>query len=99
MLEIHHVVVGTRNPTSGDPRDKGDSEEGWYTSDAGLVTMVTVDGVPLRASNGERITARITDGTTPRTVATRLVLSRWRATDAGSDFNRPLHYSRPYGGY
>jgi hypothetical protein len=100
MLEIHHVVVATRNPSGDDPLDRGDSEEGWYTVDAGLVTMVTVDGVPLRAANGERITARIVDGTAPRTVAARLVLSRWRnERDAGSDFNRPLHYSRPYGGY
>lgn len=92
MLEIHHVVVGTRNPTSGDPRDAGDSQEGWYTVEGGLLTMVTVDGVPLRNGAGERITARVTDGTAPRTIAARLVLSRWRATPAGSNFNRPISY-------
>jgi hypothetical protein len=101
--EIHHVVVGTRNPSGDDPLDKGDSEEGWYTVEDGLLTMVTVDGVALRNGAGERITARLTDGTAPRTIAARLVLSRWRnerdATEGVRDFGRPIRYSEPYGGY
>ena len=54
MLEIDHVVVGTRNQTGDDPRDRGDSEEGFYTVEGDLLTMVNVDGVPLRNAAGEK---------------------------------------------
>jgi hypothetical protein len=94
--EIHHVVVGTRNPSGDDPRDMGDSQEGWYTVSDGLLTLVNVDGVALRNGAGERLTARIADGTAPRTIAARLVLSRWRnerdATEGVPGFGRRIRY-------
>jgi hypothetical protein len=91
MPEIHEVTVITANPTG--PGDVGSCHVGHYTVDGGLLTMVTADGVPMRAANGERITAHMRAGDSARSVASRMVLSHWRATDgAASDFNRPLHY-------
>jgi hypothetical protein len=94
--EIHHVVVGTRNPNGDDPRDMGDSEEGFYTVSDGLLTMVNVDGAPLRNAAGERITARLAAGEVARNIAARLVLARWRIErDAGGGvpgFGRRLSY-------
>jgi hypothetical protein len=103
MPEIKHVIVATRNPTGDDPRDKGASEEGFYTVDAGLLTMVTVGGAPLRAANGERITARLAPEEDAKRVASRLTLSHWRTQRSRDEvvegFNRPLHQAAPYGGY
>lgn len=96
---INEITVATRRP-SGAPGDLGSCEIGFFTIDGDLLTLVEGDGVPIRTRNGERITASLTAGESARKVASRLLLARWRATDAASDFNRPLHYpSASYGGY
>jgi hypothetical protein len=51
---------------------------------------------------GNRITHRLLDGENERVIASRFVLSRWRAANGGDDmagFNAPIHYATPYGGY
>lgn len=91
---INEITVATRNP-SGAPGDLGSCEVGFFTVDDDLLTLVEGDGMPVRATNGERITAWLRAGEGARTVASRLILARWRASDAGADFNRPLHYRSP----
>jgi hypothetical protein len=88
---INEITVATRNP-SGQPGDVGSCEVGFFTVDDDLLTLVEGDGMPVRDAGGERITARLRAGEGVRTVASRLILARWRASDAASDFNRPLHY-------
>jgi hypothetical protein len=94
MMDVHQVTVITRNPTG--PGDVGSCEVGHFTVDAGLLTMVTADGVPLRAANGERITARLAPTEEPRRVAGRFTLSRWRyerdASELVPGFDSPLRY-------
>jgi hypothetical protein len=96
MPEIKHVIVTTRNPNPDDRKDVGDCQEGWFFVEGETLTLCSATGEPLRNAAGERMTARIVDGTTPRQVAARLVLSRWRSERDASDgvpgFNRPLHY-------
>jgi hypothetical protein len=96
-MDIHHVVVATRNPTGDDPRDNGDSEEGFYQVEGNFLTMVDVDGAALRNRFGERITHHLASGDNPRQVAARLVLSRWRTDRDASEgvlgFGRRLNYS------
>ncbi len=70
MLEIYQVTVITRNPSG--PGDVGSCEVGHYTVDGGLLTMVTADGAPLRATNGERITHHLVPGEDAKRVAGRL---------------------------
>lgn len=89
--KLYEVTVATRNP-SGMPGDLGSCEVGFFTLDDDLVTLVEGDGIPIRKSNGERITARVRPSENYRQVASRLVLARWRESDAASDFNRPLRY-------
>ena len=95
LPEIKHVVVITRNP-SGAEGDFGASEEGFYTVDGGLLTMTDSEGAPLRAANGERITARLAPDEDGKRVAGRLTLARWRserdASEAVPGFNRRLGY-------
>lgn len=94
--KLYEITVATRNP-SGTPGDLGSCEAGFFTLDDDLVTLVEGDGIPIRQSNGERITARVRPSENPRQVASRLLLARWRASDAASDFNRPLHQRAPRG--
>jgi hypothetical protein len=93
-MDIHQVTVITSNPTG--PGDVGSCEVGRYTVDGGLLTMVTAGGAPLRAANGERITARLAPEEDAKRVAGRLTLSHWRIQRAQGEivpgFNRPLHY-------
>lgn len=95
-MEIQQVTVITRNPIGAN--DVGSCEIGHYTVDAGLLTMVSAEGAPLRAANGERITARLTPEEDARRVAGRLTLSHWRtqrdASEAVPGFGRPLDYGR-----
>jgi hypothetical protein len=100
-MDIFQVTVITSNPTGNDR--VGSCEVGHYTVDGGLLTLVTADGAPLRAANGERITARLAPEEDAKRVASRLTLSHWRTQRAQNEivpgFNRPLHQSAPYGGY
>jgi hypothetical protein len=102
MPKIEHIVVATRNPGE-DPRDKGAAEEGFYTVEGDTLTMVTVDGTPLRSADGHRITARLAPGEDAKKIAARHTLSRWRSERAREElvpgFNSPIRYSAPYGGY
>lgn len=103
MPEIKHVVVATRNPTPGHRNDVGSAEEGYFFVSDGVLTMCDVKGSPLRDDHaGNRITHRLLDGENERVIASRFVLSRWRAANGGDDmagFNAPIHYATPYGGY
>ena len=97
MPRVHQVTVITRNPIGAG--DMGSCEVGHYTVDAGLLTMVTADGVPLRAANGERITARLAPGEDARRIAGRLRLAHWMherdSSEAVPGFGRPLSYPKP----
>lgn len=99
MPDIHQVTVITRNPSG--PGDVGSCEVGHYTVDAGLLTMVTAAGVPMRAANGERITARLAPEEDARRVAGQLTLAQWRnerdASEAVPGFGRRLRYDDPMG--
>jgi hypothetical protein len=93
--KLYEITVTTRNP-SGEPGDLGSCEVGFFTLDDDLVTLVEGDGIPIRKSDGERITARVRPSENPRQVASRLVLSHWRnqrdSGEAVPGFGRPLHY-------
>jgi hypothetical protein len=54
MPEIKSVIVITANP-SGGRDDLGSCEEGFYTLDGDVLTMVTATGQPLRGTFGERL--------------------------------------------
>jgi hypothetical protein len=101
MPEIYEVTVITANPTGNDR--VGSCEIGHYTITGDTLTMVTADGAPLRATNGERITHRLAPEEDAKRVAGRLTLSHWRNQRAQNElvpgFNRPLHEAAPYGGY
>lgn len=88
---MHEITVTTRNP-SGEPGDLGSCESGFFTVDGDLLTVVDGSGIPIRKANGERLTATVKNGESARAVASRLILARWRDTDAASAFNRPIHY-------
>jgi hypothetical protein len=67
--------------------------EAWYIVAGNMVTLTDAEGVPLRDSWGEIVKGQMTPGQiiSPRVVASRLALRRWRATrDEFSDFHRPL---------
>ena len=95
-MDIHQVTVITANPTG--PGDVGSCEVGFYTVDAGLLTMVNAEGVAVRSTNGERITARLAPEEDGRRVAGRLTLSHWRNQRDSSEtvpgFGRRLDYGR-----
>jgi hypothetical protein len=90
-MEIKHIVVTVRQP-SGDRNDRGSCEEAHYTVENGVLMLVDANGELLRGNFGELITHRMEPGESERTIASRLVLARWRASDSASDFNRPLRY-------
>ena len=94
---IEEITVATRHP-SGRPGDLGSCEVGFFTIDNDLLSLVEADGTPVRKANGDRETALLRAGESARTVASRLILAHWRATNPTSDFNRPLRYG-PLGGY
>lgn len=94
---LNEITVATRNP-SGAPGDFGSCEVGFFTVDDDLLTLVEGDGAPIRATNGERITARLQAGESAHRIASRLILARWRNQRAAGEtvpgFNRPLDYQR-----
>jgi len=51
-------------------------------------------GVTRRNAESDRIIHRLKEGETAQTVAKQLTLMHYRASDEGSDFNRPLRYDR-----
>ena len=77
----------------------GGCETGFFTIDNETLTLVEGDGSPVRSANGERITALLRAGDSARTVASRMVLARWRSerdsSEAVPGFGRPLHYPKP----
>jgi len=93
--KINEITVTTRNP-SGAPGDMGSCETGFYRVDDDLLTLVDGGGKEVRSANGERITAHLRGGDSVRTVASRLVLARWRSERDASEtvpgFNRRLSY-------
>lgn len=91
--KLYEITVATRSP-SGTPGDLGSCEVGFFTLDDDLVTLVEGDGIPVRTKSGDRITARVRPSENSRQVASRLILARWRESDAAADFNRPLQYGR-----
>jgi hypothetical protein len=93
MPDIRQVTVITSNPTGND--QVGSCEVGFYTIEAGILTMTDIHGVPLRDSNtGEKITHRLMANETPRVIAKRLTLKRHRAAngDGMAGFGRRIHY-------
>lgn len=99
---IQEITVTTRNP-SGAPGDLGSCEKAGFTIDNETLTLVEGDGTPVRKADGERIAATLRAGESARTVASRLVLARWRSERATGElvpgFGRTLHQTEPYGGY
>jgi hypothetical protein len=93
MSEIKSVVVVTAKPASRG--DLGQCEEGHYTVENGMLTIVTREGEPLRDdNNGERITVRLFPGDDEKVVAKKLTLRRYREAhrDELAGFHRPIRY-------
>jgi hypothetical protein len=91
-MKIHDVVVQTLPVTES---FGGQVEEGKYTWEDGIVTLVEHDGTPLRDRRGKVYEKKLTPEENPRTIAGRLTKQRWR--DHGGDkqsFSRPLNYKK-----
>ena len=87
MPDLKSVLFQTRAPSS--ETDPGSCEVAYYTVDAGVLTIRNADG----SKTGK--TYRLQPGDDERRVAGRLGRQAWERTPGRSDFNRPLHYSRP----
>jgi hypothetical protein len=88
MPDITPFIVVTRQPNGAG--DLGTCEQGWFTLERGIVTLVTEDGAELRDDNGRRIERKLADGENPLTIAKRMRLRVWRAArDDDNGFNRP----------
>ncbi|SEB94847.1 hypothetical protein [Bradyrhizobium erythrophlei] len=84
--EIKHCWVQTRRPDY-ERGDEGNVEPVYYSVSDGVLSMHDEKG----RSTGQQALA---DGEDPRLVAMRLRWEAWQRTNAGSDFNRPLVYSK-----
>jgi hypothetical protein len=93
MPEVHRVTVTVRRPKDSDP---GQVTFGYYTLVDGILTMTDASGMPMRRTSGEYYRAKIGPDESPQTRA-RVFTREIRAALRGSDFNRPLDYSK-FGG-
>jgi hypothetical protein len=63
--------------------------EAHFTVDGDVVTLTDAEGAPIRNSWGTIVSQRA-EGASPRVIASRLALRRWRADQGDmADFNRP----------
>lgn len=91
MTEVFSTFITIARPMcEGDP---GKIQEGHYTVADTVVTLTNADGKPIVSGRMQvGYTAKIEAGENQAQVASRLLWRHFRATKAGSDFNRPLHY-------
>jgi hypothetical protein len=62
------------------PGDRGRVCEGWFTVEAGVVTMTDPEGIPICDVEGDKIEHKLAEGENARTIASRLTLKIFNAT-------------------
>ena len=90
-MQIHRVIVEIYRPN--DEGFPGQVEEGQYTCEDGVVTLVGHDGAALTDRRGKQYTKKLRPEENPHVIAGRLLKQRFH--DRGGDkkqFNRPLVY-------
>ena len=91
-LKLHRVIAEVRRP-SGD--FLGQVEEGQYTFEDGVVTLVNHDGVPIHDRYGKPYEKKLPPLGDAHVIAGRLAKEAWHTCGGGKrDFNRPIHYPR-----
>jgi hypothetical protein len=88
-MQIHDIVVQVAKPTES---FGGQVEEGRYTWEDGIVTLVDAKGVARRDRKGQVYQKTLTPEENPRTIAGRLTKQRFNDYNAKSEFWRPLTY-------
>ena len=92
-MKINRVIVEIARPDAdGFP---GQVEEGQYTYEDGVVTLVSHDGAPLADRKGKKYTKKVMPQESPHIIAGRLLKQRFR--DRGGDkrqFSAPLNYPK-----
>jgi hypothetical protein len=78
-------VSGSRSRTAAlnhlpGPGDRGRVCEGWFTVEAGVVTMTDREGIPICDVEGDKIEHKLAEGEDARTIASRLTLKIFNAT-------------------
>ena len=73
-----------RVPEVGQPRSiicRGPGDRvGWFTVEAGVVTMTDPEGIPICDVEGDKIEHKLAEGENARTIASRLTLKIFNAT-------------------
>jgi hypothetical protein len=84
-----HIVIQISGPRGSHP---GHVEEGFFTSESGVVTLTTQHGVPVTDGRGRKITALVVQGQNARSVAARLLRSTLHGPTARNGFRGVIVY-------
>ena len=90
-MKIHRVIVTIYPPREdGYP---GQVEEGYYSREDNVVSLVSHAGVPVRR-NGKTYSKTLGSGEDPHQIAGRLLKELYQSRREKNRFNRPIIYPR-----
>jgi hypothetical protein len=87
-MKLHRVIAEVRRPRGDFP---GQVEEGQYTFEDGVVTLVNNAGAPICDRYGKVYEKKLAPGEDPHVIAGRLTKEVWQARGGGKrKFSAPI---------
>ena len=98
MMKPQSVFIQIRRPDGSDP---GQTAEGAFIVEDGVVILTDRDGNPARDGDGKFYKQKLADGQNPKVIAGRLtreLRSALRGKNAPTNgFDGPIHYPKSWG--